>query len=919
MTFRVASLAVSLSILGCQAQAPSTGSAWDADAAARTFTFTVVDPRSSVEPGAVVGGTFAVGDFDGDGAQDVLFGDGELYADGKTTALFAWTADREVWSAGDVDGDGYDDVIVHSKKVSVLHLGSSSGLNTTGTTTSSSLFLSAVVPMDTDSDGHDDLWMCRDLDCELYLGTSSGLSSSVKATLGPWYLTGALSVDGGFVGDFDDDGDDELVLVGEFTDDFSSSGGGSTVIAYNGFRAKLFELSGSTWTETGWMPDDYSSISVSGYPGSTTTDIVWSARGVVPGHLSGGGDGMYATVRDQYRCTTGGCSKPDHDKTSRGICLDTTKTSTAPCAGTFTEVDERDHVVLDVDGDGAMEVAYADSKGAFFLRDGLTSGDVSALPTSVDMLYGGWDVDGDGEDELFVRDATSGTVRILEPKPGAPKDADGDGFTDATDCDDSDSSIYPGATDTIADGVDSDCDGEEVCYEDGDDDGYRTSVTVTTTDVACAGPGVALSSAPTGDCDDSDAGAYPGATEIIGDEVDQDCDGTEVCFTDGDGDGARATTSVASADLDCADVGEALASDPIDCDDGDAAAYPGAPEVIGDEVDQDCDGAEVCFVDADGDGARTTASIASVDRDCRDAGEAGAARPIDCDDADARRSPSFVEVEGDGVDQDCNGEELCFVDADDDGHATAMVVASTDLTCTSSGLATATEPRDDCDDADPLRNPAMSESVGDEVDQDCNGEELCFVDADADSWRTSGSVRSVDPLCDGPGEATASTPSGDCDDTDAAVHPGAGETIGDGVDSDCDGTELCHPDADDDGWRPPTGAPVVSADLDCTDSGEAEPGDPIGDCDDGDASSYPGATEVPGDGIDQDCDGVDAPSASRPPPPPSGCSTGGAPGGLGWLWVGLGVVFLRRRRASAFQETSGLAARPEGPLASRTR
>ena len=213
----------------------------------------------------------------------------------------------------------------------------------------------------------------------------------------------------------------------------------------------------------------------------------------------------------------------------------------------------------------------------------------------------------------------------------------------------------------------------------------------------------------------------------------------------------------------------------------------------------------------------------------------------------------------------------------------------------------------------------MSESVGDEVDQDCNGEELCFVDADADSWRTSGSVRSVDPLCDGPGEATASTPSGDCDDTDAAVHPGAGETIGDGVDSDCDGTELCHPDADDDGWRPPTGAPVVSADLDCTDSGEAEPGDPIGDCDDGDASSYPGATEVPGDGIDQDCDGVDAPSASRPPPPPSGCSTGGAPGGLGWLWVGLGVVFLRRRRASAFQETSGLAARPEGPLASRTR
>jgi len=72
----------------------------------------------------------------------------------------------------------------------------------------------------------------------------------------------------------------------------------------------------------------------------------------------------------------------------------------------------------------------------------------------------------------------------------------------------------------------------------------------------------------------------------------------------------------------------------------------------------------------------------------------------------------------------------------------------------------------------------------------------------------------------------------DCDDSDAAINPGATEVWYDGVDSDCDGGD--DGDADGDGW-------TVAA----------------GDCDDSDAARSPGETEVWYDGVDADCDGAD--------------------------------------------------------------
>jgi hypothetical protein len=517
-----------------------------------------------------------------------------------------------------------------------------------------------------------------------------------------------------------------------------------------------------------------------------------------------------------------------------------------PADGVDQDCDGLERCYTDGDDDGHGALPFVDSAdldcadGVAANADDCDDGDGGVHPGAVEGVGDGVDqdcdamelcwVDGDGDD--FGGDDVVESESLLCAELGEA--------SDGGDCADDDDTVFPGAEEGPADGIDQDCDGLETCFEDGDADGWGSEVRRDSPDLSCAVDGV---SPDDGDCDDDDGDVYPGAEEVVGDGVDQDCDAGDLCWEDGDDDGFGSDLTLPSDDLDCDDDGEA--GDGGDCDDDDPDRSPGVEEIVADGVDSDCNGLETCWADADLDGyGDRDATVEHVDLSCT----ADGASPLasDCDDTDPEVNPAGDELPGDGVDGDCDGDELCYLDLDLDRYGVPLEVLSPRLTCDGAGES----PRsDDCNDARADINPGADELPADGIDQDCDSLDACFSDADRDGFGDD-DVLVPGPLgCDGPGIANEG---GDCADGDPDRNPDAPEVVADGVDSDCDGMELCWADADRDGYGGDD--TVASPDPGCDSAGED---DRSTDCDDGDPDAFPGAPEVPDDGVDQDCNGTD--------------------------------------------------------------
>ena len=258
------------------------------------------------------------------------------------------------------------------------------------------------------------------------------------------------------------------------------------------------------------------------------------------------------------------------------------------------------------------------------------------------------------------------------------------------------------------------------------------------------------------------------------------------------------------------------------------------------------------YLDADGDNYGTAVATTTLETEA----PAGYARLSgDCADTVAAIHPGAAEA-CDNIDNDCDGviDEgvLNTYYRDADGDTYGFLATTTEACSIPAGyVATST----DCDDNNTNIRPGAAEVCGDQKDNDCDAsvDESCVLkiyyrDADGDTYGNSSATTTAYETPAGYVDSNS-----DCNDTKAAIHPGATE-ICDNIDNDCDASvdenlekHIYYSDHDGDGFG---GTATASACV--LPAGYAHNNT---DCNDLKYSVHPGATEF-NDDMDNDCDGV---------------------------------------------------------------